>query len=70
MVNTLGLKKADVLRALEAYAGCRFGPAGNESGVFAAIIKSEMVVVDLRADDGFCEFGMTGRWGPGPRKRR
>lgn len=56
MVNTVGLKKSDVLDALEKYSGSRFARAGSEENVFVAIVRCEMVVLDLRADDGFSEF--------------
>ena len=56
MVNTVGLSKKDVLDALACYSGHRFGFAGSEPNVFGTVIGGKPVVVDLRSDEGFCEF--------------
>lgn len=56
MVNTMGMKKEAVIHALESYAGCKFSAAKSEPGLFLTTIKCEMVIVDLRHDDGFSEF--------------
>lgn len=56
MVNTVGLSKKDVLDALACYSGHRFGLAGSEPNVFGTVIGGKPVVVDLRSDEGFCEF--------------
>lgn len=62
MVNTLGLSRADVLSALGAAAGCRWEPvrpykfAWNPvPNCFCTIINGALVILDLRADDGFDE---------------
>lgn len=56
MVNTVGLNRKDVLNALANYGGCTFGLAGSEPNVFGTVIGGRPVVVDLRSDEGFCEF--------------
>lgn len=56
MVNTVGLNKKDVLDALARYGGHKFGLAGSEPNVFGTVIGGKPVVVDLRSDEGFCEF--------------
>lgn len=62
MVNTLGLSRGDVLATLGVAAGCRWEPvrpykfAWNPvPNCFCAIINGALVILDLRADDGFDE---------------
>lgn len=63
MINTVGLRKADILAALAAEAGgCSWTPArlfkppkAIVPGLFWAVIQNSLVVLDLRADDGFDE---------------
>lgn len=75
MVNTLGIKKADVLRALEAEAGHVFSrlevykPIVWRPNSFAAYIDGCLVVLDLFADDGFDETDYDKALGPGAAQR-
>lgn len=63
MVNTLGLKKADILNALGAYAGIRWKVVKprlfsfhRPTNCFYAMVKDTLVILDLHADDGFDEY--------------
>lgn len=62
MVNIMGLNKAEILQELGKEAGCEFQklevykPIVAKPGYWDATIKGELVVLDLSADDGFCEF--------------
>lgn len=69
MVNTVGLSKKDVLDALACYSGYRFGLAGSEPNVFGTVIGGKPVVVDLRSDEGFCEFWYDRALGAGAASR-
>lgn len=62
MVNTMGLNKIDILSALGEAAQCVWEPvrpykhAWNAiPNCWCSIIKGDIVIVDLRADDGFDE---------------
>lgn len=76
MVNTLGLKKADVLAALGAYAGIqwkavkpRFFSLHRPTNCFYAMVKNALVILDLRADDGFDEYAYDCALGAGSAQR-
>ena len=62
MVNIMGLNKAEILQELGKEAGCEFQklevykPIVAKPGYWGAAIKGDIVVLDLSADDGFCEF--------------
>ena len=53
MVNIMGLNKAEVLQELGKEANCRFQKMEAYKPI---VVKPELVVLDLSADDGFCEF--------------
>lgn len=61
MVNTLGLKQADVIRAIEAETGAHFEPVRTykpvcpRPGNFVAMDHGHMIMLDLFAPDGFDE---------------
>ena len=76
MVNTLGLKKADVLAALGDYAGIRWEPVRPYKFAwkpipycYCAMIGQAVIIVDLRADDGFDESSYDCALGAGSAQR-
>lgn len=62
MVNIMDLNKVEVLQELGKEADCQFQklevykPIVVKPGYWGTTIKGELVVLDLSADDGFCEF--------------
>ena len=68
MVNIMGLNKAEILQELGKEAGCEFQklevykPIVAKPGYWGAAIKGDIVVLDLSADDGSANFGMTALW--------
>ena len=76
MVNTLGLKKADVLAALGAYAGIQWKAVKprlfsfhRPTNCFYAMVKDTLVILDLSADDGFDEYAYDCALGAGSAQR-
>lgn len=75
MVNTLGLKQADVIRAIEAETGARFEPVRAykpvcpRPGNFVAVVHGRMIMVDLFAPDGFDESEIDYVFGLGTAQR-
>ena len=75
MVNIMGLNKAEVLQELGKEAGCEFQklevykPIVAKPGYWGAAIKGDIVVLDLSADDGFCEFWYDRTMGHGAAQR-
>ena len=59
MINTMGLRKVDILGALSAAAGgCEWKLVSAEAAppsCYTAIVRGSVAVVDLHADDGFDE---------------
>ena len=75
MVNIMGLNKAEILQELGKEAGCEFQklevykPIVAKPGYWGAAIKGDIVVLDLSADDGFCEFWYDRTMGHGAAQR-
>ena len=75
MVNIMGLNKAEILQELGKEDGCEFQklevykPIVAKPGYWGATIKGELVVLDLSADDGFCEFWYDRIMGQGAAQR-
>ena len=75
MVNIMGLNKAEILQKLGKEAGCEFQklevykPIVAKPGYWGAAIKGDIVVLDLSADDGFCEFWYDRTMGHGAAQR-
>lgn len=75
MVNIMGLNKAEILQELGKEAGCEFQklevykPIVAKPGYWGAAIKGDIVVLDLSADDGFCEFWYDCTMGHGAAQR-
>ena len=75
MVNIMGLNKAEILQELGKEAGCEFQklevykPIVAKPGYWGAAIKGDIVVLDLSADDGFCEFWYDRTMGHGAAER-
>lgn len=75
MVNIMGLNKAEILQELGKEAGCEFQklevykPIVAKPGYWGAAIKGDIVVLDLSADDGFCEFWHDRTMGHGAAQR-
>ena len=75
MVNIMGLNKAEILQELGKEAGCEFQklevykPIVAKPGYWGAAIKVDIVVLDLSADDGFCEFWYDRTMGHGAAQR-
>lgn len=72
MVNTVGLNKIDILSALGEAAQCVWEPVrpfkfswNPIPNCWCSLIKGNLVIVDLRADDGFSEFWYDRALGPG-----
>ena len=71
MVNTLGLSRGDIIRAIEAETGARFEevrtykPICPRPGNFVAVVKGRMLLVDLFAADGFDESDIDMAFGLG-----
>ena len=75
MVNIMGINKAEILQELGKEAGCEFQklevykPIVAKPGYWGAAIKGDIVVLDLSADDGFCEFWYDRTMGHGAAQR-
>lgn len=75
MVNIMGLNKAEILQELGKEAGCEFQklevykPIVAKPGYWGAAIKGDIVILDLSADDGFCEFWYDRTMGHGAAQR-
>ena len=75
MVNIMGQNKAEILQELGKEAGCEFQklevykPIVAKPGYWGAAIKGDIVVLDLSADDGFCEFWYDRTMGHGAAQR-
>ena len=72
MVNTVGLRKASILAALEKAAGVDFKPMilnrnfiSTVPNCFWAIVNGVYVILDLHADDGFDEAALDYALGAG-----
>lgn len=72
MVNTVGLRKASILAALEKAAGVEFRPMilnrnfiSTVPDCFWAIVNGVYVILDLHADDGFDEAALDYALGTG-----
>ena len=75
MVNTLGLSRGDIIRAIEAETGAHFEevraykPICPRPGNFVAMAKGRMLLVDLFAPDGFDESDIDMTFGLGTAQR-
>lgn len=76
MVNTVGLDKVDILSALGEAAQCVWEPvrpykyAWNPiPKCWCSIVRGSLVIVDLRADDGFDESSFDQALGRGSAQR-
>lgn len=75
MVNTLGLSRGDIIRAIEAETGAHFEevrtykPICPRPGNYVAVAKGRMLLVDLGAADGFDESDIDMTFGLGTAQR-
>lgn len=75
MVNTLGLSRGDIIRAIDAETGAHFEevrtykPICPRPGNYVAVVKGRMLLVDLFAPDGFDEADIDMAFGLGTAQR-